>query len=150
MNLRPFWTHEQRSSYHMYMRIVADVLNTLKRDVNKVLHIPVDWNEKNVMLFMDKLESDFDISDPKQLVEMLNNEGYTLQTTFKEPLWWTEERFKELVSRPVLLYLYQYKSHEQLHTDEVSLLHDTVNRFIAQEHGFSCDMPHKDDDQFRG
>ncbi len=144
MLLHPKISHEQMAALHVYYRAIAEALNFHSLSVQAALKVEVDWNEHNVVLFIDELKGLGYEGDPKFLAETLNELGMTLQKTIKTPLRWSETRFKELVGKPVMHMLYpEISSHKDLQSDQVELLYDTINRATGQRYGITCSFPTK-------
>ena len=85
------------------------------------------------------------------LAETLNDHGFEMKAVMAvktADVPWNQERVKDLLWRPIQEAMFNETSTTKLETDQVSKVHEVLNRHIAQNFGISISFPTRIPDEF--
>jgi len=78
----------------------------------------------------------------REMANLLNDSGQSLQSVCTVPIYITQENFKENIVKPVMKALYPAKkSTTELNTQQISVLYEQVNLFMGEKFGVSMQFP---------
>lgn len=83
----------------------------------------------------------------KALAEALNDAGYEMKAVMAvktADVPWNQERVKDLLWRPIQEAMYNETSTTKLETNQVSRVHQVLDRHIASNFGISISFPSRE------
>lgn len=110
------------------------------RDLSEPIEAPQtrsDQQNKAIHVFCELLAAE------------LNNAGLDMKKVLKPEIDipWTKDTIKEYIWRPVQLAQLRKESTVNLSTKEVSMVWETINRFLGEKHGVHVPFPTSEPDR---